>query len=74
MTAWILLLALAALFALAVRHGRPTEPPVPSGFDGERQLAELRALPHTRAATSAGDSSAGSSNNRRAARGSAREW
>jgi len=44
MTAWILLLALAALFALAVRHGRPAEPRMPSGFDGERQLAELRAL------------------------------
>jgi hypothetical protein len=44
MTAWILLLALAALFAVAVRHGRPAEPRMPSGFDGERQLAELRAL------------------------------
>ena len=44
MTAWILLFALAALFAWAVRHGRPAEPRVPSGFDGERQLAELRAL------------------------------
>jgi hypothetical protein len=45
MTAWIVLLALAALFALAVRHGRrPAEPRMPSGFDGERQLAELRAL------------------------------
>ena len=44
MTAWILLFALAALFALAVRHGRTTEPPMPSGYDGERQLAELRAL------------------------------
>ena len=44
MTAWILLLALTALFALAVRHGRPAEPRLPSGSDGERQLAELRAL------------------------------
>jgi hypothetical protein len=44
MTAWIVLLALVALFTLAVRYGRPTEPPVPSGYDGERQLAELRAL------------------------------
>ena len=44
MTAWILLLALVALFTLAVRHGRPADPPMPSGFDGERQLAELRAL------------------------------
>ena len=44
MTAWILLLALAALFTLAVRYRPPAEPPVPSGYDGERQLAELRAL------------------------------
>ena len=44
MTAWILLFALAALFALAVRHGRTAEPPMPSGYDGERQIAELRAL------------------------------
>ena len=44
MTAWILILALAALFALDVRHGRSAEPRMPSGFDGERQLAELRAL------------------------------
>ena len=44
MTAWILLLALATLFALALRHGRPAEPRMPSGYDGERQLAELRAL------------------------------
>ena len=44
MTAWIVLLALVALFALAVRHGRPADPPMPSGYDGERQLAELRAL------------------------------
>jgi hypothetical protein len=44
MTAWIVLLALVALFTLAVRHGRPAEPRVPAGYDGERQLAELRAL------------------------------
>jgi hypothetical protein len=44
MTAWIVLLALAVLFALAVRHGRSNEPPLPPGYDGERQLAELRAL------------------------------
>ena len=44
MTAWIVLFALVALFALAVRHGRRSDPPMPSGYDGERQLAELRAL------------------------------
>jgi hypothetical protein len=44
MTAWIVLLALTALFVLAVRHGRSAEPPMPSGYDGERQLAELRGL------------------------------
>jgi len=44
MTAWIVLLALTALFVLAVRHGRPTDPPMPSGYDGERQVAELRGL------------------------------
>jgi hypothetical protein len=44
MTAWIVLLALTALFVLAVRHGRPTDPPMPSGYDGERQIAELRGL------------------------------
>ena len=44
MTAWIVLFALAALFVLAVRHGRPTEPHLPPGYDGELQLAELRAL------------------------------
>jgi hypothetical protein len=44
MTAWIVLLALVALFTLAVRYGRPAGPSVPSGYDGERQLAELRAL------------------------------
>ena len=44
MTAWIVLIALTVLFALALRHGRSTEPPLPSGYDRERQLAELRAL------------------------------
>ena len=44
MTAWIVLLALTVLFALAVRHGRSDEPPLPPGYDGERQLAELRGL------------------------------
>ena len=29
---------------LALRHGRPKEPPLPPGYDGERQLAELHAL------------------------------
>jgi hypothetical protein len=47
MTAWIVLIALIALFALAVRHG-PKEPPLPSGYDGERQLAELRGLVNAR--------------------------
>ena len=44
MTAWIVLLALVALFVLTVRHARPADPPMPSGYDGERQLAELRGL------------------------------
>jgi hypothetical protein len=44
MTAWILLLALAALFARGRAARSPAEPRMPSGFDGERQLAELRAL------------------------------
>ena len=44
MTPWIVLLALTVLFALAVRHGHAKEPPLPSGYDRERQLAELRAL------------------------------
>ena len=43
MTAWIVLLALIALFAWAVRRG-PHEPPLPYGYDGERQLTELRGL------------------------------
>jgi hypothetical protein len=43
MTAWIALLAVTVLFILALRHGRPEEPPLPPGYDGERQLAELRA-------------------------------
>jgi hypothetical protein len=44
MTAWIALLAVTVLFALALRHGRVEEPPLPPGFDGERQRAELHAL------------------------------
>ena len=44
MTSWIVLLALVLLFTVAVRRGRTSEPVVPCGFDGERQLAELRAL------------------------------
>jgi hypothetical protein len=44
MTAWILLTALVILFSLAVRRSRPADPPLPPGYDGERQLAELRAL------------------------------
>jgi hypothetical protein len=43
MTAWIALFAMSVLFALAVRHDRAKEPPLPPGYDGERQLAELRA-------------------------------
>jgi hypothetical protein len=42
MTAWIALFALTVLFAL--RHGRSKELPMPPGYDGERQLAELHAL------------------------------
>jgi hypothetical protein len=44
MTAWIVLGAVTVLFALALRHGHPKEPPLPPGYDGERQLAELHAL------------------------------
>ena len=44
MTSWIILLALVALFTAAVRHARCTDPAVPGGYDGERQLAELRAM------------------------------
>ena len=44
MTSWIVLLALIALFTLAVRHGRGTDPPLPRGYDGERQIAELRGI------------------------------
>jgi hypothetical protein len=44
MTAWIVLSALVVLFALAVRRRHPEDPPLPPGYDGERQLAELRAL------------------------------
>lgn len=44
MTPWIVLSALTALSALTLRHARPKDPPLPRGYDGERQLAELRAL------------------------------
>jgi hypothetical protein len=44
MTALIVLFAVTVLFALALRPSRPKEPPLPAGYDGERQLAELRAL------------------------------
>jgi hypothetical protein len=44
MTAWIVLAALAALSARALRHGHPEDPPLPPGYDGGRQLAELAAL------------------------------
>jgi len=44
MTAWIALFAVTVLFTLALRHGRSKEPPLPPGYDGERQLAELHAL------------------------------
>ena len=44
MTAWIALLAVTILFTMALRHGRLKEPPLPPGYDGERQLAELHAL------------------------------
>jgi len=49
MSAWIVLLALIVLFTLAVRRGHTSEPTLPRGYDGERQLAELRAM--TAAAT-----------------------
>jgi hypothetical protein len=48
MTAWIVLIALAALFVLVVRRGRSNEPPLPPGYDGERQLAELRGIVNAR--------------------------
>jgi hypothetical protein len=44
MSAWIVLLALIALFILALRWGRTAEPTLPHGYDRERQLAELRAM------------------------------
>ena len=46
MTAWITLFALTVLFALALRHGRSKELPMPPGYDGERQLAELLSHGH----------------------------
>lgn len=48
MASWIVLLALTTLFALAVRHGRTNDPPLPDGRDGERQAAELRGLTNAR--------------------------
>jgi hypothetical protein len=47
MTAWITLFALIVLTIPALRRGRPDQPPLPTGYDGERQLAELRALTTT---------------------------
>ena len=44
MAEWIVLLALVLLFTLAVRHGRSPDLPLPPGYDGERQLAELRGI------------------------------
>ena len=44
MTAWIALFVVTVLFALALRHGGAKEPPMPPGYDGERQRAELHAL------------------------------
>jgi hypothetical protein len=44
MMSWIIFLAVVTLFVLAVRHGRPTGPELPQGYDRERQLAELRAM------------------------------
>jgi hypothetical protein len=45
MTAWVVLFAVTVLFALALRRGRPKDPPLLTGYnDTERQLAELRAL------------------------------
>jgi hypothetical protein len=44
MTAWIALFTMTILFTLALRRGRAHEPPLPPGYDGERQLAELHAL------------------------------
>ena len=44
MTAWIVLFTLAVMFAVALRQAHSKEPPLPPDRDGERQLAELRAL------------------------------
>lgn len=44
MTPWIILFAVTALFAVAHRRTEPDQPRLPAGYDGERQLAELRAL------------------------------
>ena len=48
MTSWIVLAALTALFVWAARRGRSADPPLPRGYDGERQLNELRGLAQTR--------------------------
>jgi hypothetical protein len=45
MTSWIVLCTLIALFTFLARRGRSGEPPLPAGYEGERQLAELRAHP-----------------------------
>lgn len=44
MTTWIILIALTVLITLPLPRARPKDPPLPPGRDGERQLAELRAL------------------------------
>jgi hypothetical protein len=44
MTAWIVFLAVTALFTFALRHGRAKEQLLPPGYDGERQRAELLAM------------------------------
>jgi hypothetical protein len=46
MAPWIVLCIVSLLFTLLVWRGRSTEPPLPAGYEGERQLAELRAQPH----------------------------
>lgn len=56
MSAWTLVSALTVLFAVALARGRPDGQRLPPGYDGDRQLAELRVrrpLPR-----SAGDDSA----------------
>ena len=48
MTSWIVLAALVALFTVAAWRRGPAEPPLPPGYDGERQVAELRGLVNAR--------------------------